>query len=80
MKLLLIGTLLKRTGVWLSLCLLRENTTACFKTSGLKDIFHWYAYFDILNKSLFNCTTDPLSSSTTDNMDMSSGKNFAVEE
>ena len=68
MEHLLTGTLLKITGWWASLWLLRENTTswACFETSGLKEIFHWYAYFDILNKSLFNWTTDTLTLSLTE--------------
>ena len=58
-----------------------ENTSswACFKISGLKDIFHWYVHFGILNKT-FNCTTDTLTSSTTKNMFVSSAKSFAVEE
>ena len=82
MEHLLTRTLLKWTGGWASLWLLRENTTswACFETAGLKDIFHWYDYFDILNKSLFNCTTDTLTSSTTENMDVSLAKTFNVEE
>ena len=58
-----------------------ENASswACFKISGLKDIFHWCVHFGILNKS-FNCTTDTLTSSTTENMVVSSAKSFAVEE
>ena len=73
--------LLKITGGWASLAL-REKTTswACLETSGLKDIFHWYAHFDILSKSLFNCITDTLTSSTTENMDVSSAKSFTVED
>ena len=53
-----------------------ENASswACFKISGLKDIFHWYVHFGILNKS-FNCTTDTLTCVV-----VSSAKSFAVEE
>ena len=82
MEHLLPGTLLKRTGGWGSLWLLREKTTswACLEKSGLKDVFHWYAHFDIFNKSLFNCIADTLTSSTTKNMDESLAKTFTVEE
>ena len=53
-----------------------ENASswACFKISGLKDIFHWYVHFGILNKS-FNCTTDTLTCVV-----VSSAKSIAVEE
>ena len=82
MEHLLTGTSSKREGEWVSLWLLRENATSwvCFEKSGLKEIFHGHAYFDISNRSLFNCTTDTLTSSTTKNIDLSSAKSFAVWE
>ena len=46
----------------------REHSLLGIETSGLKAIFHWYAHFDVLNKSLFNYTIDTLISSTTENM------------
>ena len=81
MKHLSTGTLLKRTGGWASFWLLQEKAIswACLETSGLKDIFQWYAHFDILSKSLFNCITDALTS-TTEKMDVSSAKSLTVEE
>ena len=82
MEHLLTGALMKRTAGWASVWLLQEKTTswACLELLRLKDIFHWYAHFDILSKSLFNCIKDTLTSSTTENMDVSLAKSFAIEE
>ena len=47
--------LLKVKGGWDAGDLLQEKITlwTCLEISGLKDIFHWNAYFVILVKSLF---------------------------
>ena len=58
----------------------KATAWACLETSGLKDIFYRYVHFDILSKSLFSCITDTLTSSATENMDVSSAKSFTVEE
>ena len=57
-----------------------HNLLDLFETSRLKDVFHWYPHFDILNKSLFICTTDTLTSSSIENKDPSSAKSFGIEE
>ena len=62
--------------------LLQEKTTswACLVTSGLNDIFHWYAQLEILIKSSFSCNDDRLISWTTEKIEVSSAKSLAVDD
>ena len=50
---LFIGRVLKKTTRWLLIFFLRQKITswACLETSGLNDIFHWYAHWEIFDKS-----------------------------
>ena len=58
----------------------REKTSSwtCLVTSGLNDIFHWYAQLEILIKSSFSCNDDRLISWTTKKVEVSSSKSLAV--
>ena len=62
--------------------LLWEKTTswACLVTSGLNDIFHWYAWLEILIKSSFSCKDDRLVSWTTEKIEVTSAKSSVVND
>ena len=51
----------------------------CLTGSGLKFIFHWHAQVLILAKSLFNSLADLLIFSTSENRNVSSSNNFALD-
>ena len=82
LELCIAGELLELTFGWLTFWLLQEKTTswACLATSGLNDIFHWYAQLEILIKSSFSCNNDRLILWTTEKIEVSSAKSLAVDD
>ena len=52
---------------------------ACFKASGLNNLFHWYADCDILNTSSLRNSDKELESRTTEKIEVSSAESLAFE-
>ena len=48
---LFTGRLLKKTGGWLMIFNFKITSWACLEASGLNDFFHWYAHWEIFEKS-----------------------------
>ena len=57
-----------------------NNLMALFGNIRIERHFPLNAHFDIFSKSLSNYIADTLTSSTAENMDVSSAKSFTVEE
>ena len=76
------GLPLKIISGWWGLFLFRENITscACFKGSGLKLIFHWWAHASIFFKSLLISVAEVFRSRTTENKEVSLAKSFGFED
>ena len=72
---------LKYISGWADLSLFWEKITcmACLFLSGLNCIFHWYAHWDIISRSLFNWVAATSFSYTTVNKEVSSAKSRASE-
>ena len=74
---LFVGRLLKKTTRWLLIFFLKEKITswACFETSGLNDIFHLYAHWEIFDK----CSLSLLEKFTSEKIDVPSAKSLGLE-
>ena len=51
----------------------------CLETSGLNDIFHWYAHWEIFNNSTLSLFEEFYRSLTTDKTDVSSAKSLGLK-
>ena len=60
--------------------LLKMTSWACLLGSGLKLIFRWKAQSLIFFKSLFSSFAEVVMSCVTENRDVSSANNFALED
>ena len=62
--------------LWLEGFFLCEKTISwtCFEVSRLNNIFHWYAYCGILDKSSLRNSDKELESRTTEKIEVSSAK------
>ena len=76
-----IGRLFKKTTGWLLILFLREKITywACLETSGLNDIFDWYAHWEIFHKSSLSLFEEFKWSLTTKKTGVSSAKSLGLE-
>ena len=72
------GTSLKKTWGWKGFTVFREKITswACLVRLGLNTIFHWYAHFEFLFKSLLISTVETLMPFTIEKIDVFSAKSL----
>ena len=57
----------------------KKTSWACLETSGLNDIFYWYAHWEIFDKSLMSLFEEFKWSLTTEKIDVSSAKSLGLE-
>ena len=75
------GAILKAIDGWHTLTVFLKNITscACFESSGLKFIFHLYAKWEVIFRSLSSWVAEILGSYTVENNDVSSANSFTVD-